>query len=345
MPALEFQNLAKDEPVLSLVDPRASVTMLDYVVQGPRAWTRHTVEATHWTVQLADRAVAEIDAMVDTMRHAPLPMLLRTPGQFELSACGHAMAQIKTNLTDKMGLAVLDGLPLDRLTQDEAAAVYWVLGGLLAMPVATKWDGTMLYDVTDTGRRFGYGVRGSWTNVELSFHTDNAFGVTLPSYVSLLCFYPALEGGVSRFCSLYAVHNELLRAQPRLLRRLYAPAYFDRQAEHAPDAPKVSWAPTFCYDGQRLTARLSPGLIRRGYQMVGKSMDNELSEALEVLETVLNHPDLGVEFTVQRGQIQYLNNLECAHYRSTFTDHPNPALKRHMVRMWYREDGRRSYDG
>lgn len=248
-------------------------------------------------------------------------------------------------LTANMGLAVLDGLPLDGMSQEEAMAVYWILGGLLAMPVATKWDGTMLYDVTDTGRRFGYGVRGSWTNVELSFHTDNAFGVTLPTYVSLLCFHPALEGGVSRFCSLYSVHNELLCYHPRLLLLLYAPAYFDRQTEHAPDAPKVSWAPTFSYDGHRLQARLSPGLIRRGYRMVGEPMDAELTEALEALEAVMNRPDLGVEFTIQRGQIQYLNNLECGHYRSTFTDHPDPSLKRHMVRMWYREEGRRSYDG
>lgn len=79
--------------------------------------------------------------------------------------------------------------------------------------------------------------------------------------------------------------------------------------------------------------------------MVGAPMDAELTKALEVLEAVMNHPDLGVEVTIQRGQIQYLNNLECGHYRSTFTDHPAPALKRHMVRMWYREDGRPSYDG
>jgi hypothetical protein len=89
-----------------------------------------------------------------------------------------------------------------------------VLGQLIAAPVAQKWDGTMIYDVTDTGRQFGYGVRGSWTNVELSFHTDNAFGVAPPDYVGLLCLMPAREGGISRFCSLYTVHNEMLRRHP-----------------------------------------------------------------------------------------------------------------------------------
>jgi alpha-ketoglutarate-dependent taurine dioxygenase len=231
------------------------------------------------------------------------------------------------------------------LSQDDASAVAWVLGHLLATPVATKWDGTMLFDVTDTGRSFGYGVRGSWTNVELSFHTDNAFGVAPPDYVSLLCVHPALEGGVSRFCSLTVVHNEMLRHHPRLLRRLYQPAYYDRQAEHAPDDPKVSWAPTFSYDGHRLHARLSPGLVRRGYEMVGEEMDPALAEALEALEAILNNQALWVEFTIQRGQIQYLNNQDCAHFRSTFKDSEDPAYKRHLVRIWYRQSGRRVYNG
>ena len=53
---------------------------------------------------------------------------------------------------------------------DEKLAV----GGLLGRQVTQKWDGTMIYDVRDTGRAYGYGVRGSVTNIELSFHTDNA---------------------------------------------------------------------------------------------------------------------------------------------------------------------------
>ena len=83
----------------------------------------------------------------------------------------------------------------------------------------------------------------SWTNVELSFHTDNAFGVAPPDYVGLLCLMPAREGRICRFCSLYTVHNEMLRRHPRQLARLYRPFYYDRQAEHASGDPKVSWVP------------------------------------------------------------------------------------------------------
>ena len=77
--------------------------------------------------------------------------------------------------------------------------IYWVLGQLMGQNVAQKWNGTMIYDVTDTGKKFSYGVRGSATKVELMFHTDNAFGINVPDYVGLLCKHPAKSRGLSRF--------------------------------------------------------------------------------------------------------------------------------------------------
>ena len=76
-----------------------------------------------------------------------------------------------------------------------------------------------------------------------------------PAYVGLLCIHPAREGGVSRFCSLVAVHDRLLDARPRLLSRLYRPMLWDRQAEHADGAPKVAVAPMFRWEDRRLTVR------------------------------------------------------------------------------------------
>ena len=40
---------------------------------------------------------------------------------------------------------------------------------------------------------------------------------------------------------------------------------------------------------------------------------------------------------------RYLNNREFAHYRSEFKD--DETRKRHLVRLWFREQGRPFYDG
>jgi alpha-ketoglutarate-dependent taurine dioxygenase len=321
----------------------APVVMLDREIRDKRAWTRDTVTARDWTVPLGAGAVDEILALAEALTRQPLPVLMLSPDQFTLPACREAMTRVKAILDNGIGVALVDRLPMDRLTSEQATAAYWVLSRLLGTPVAQKWDGTMVYDVTDTGRRYGYGVRGSWTNVELSFHTDNAFAVAPPDFVGLCCLMPAREGGISRFCSLYTVHNEMRRRHPRLLARLYRPLYYDRQAEHAPGAPKVSWVPCFSFDGEKLRARFSPGLVRKGYALMETALDAEAEDALAALADVMKDTRLWMEFTIERGQLQYLNNWEFAHYRSEFKD--DETRKRHLIRLWFRREGRPFYDG
>jgi len=87
------------------------------------------------------------------------------------------MTRAKRALDHEVGVAVLDRLPLSSMDHATTLAVFWCLGSLIGASVAQKWDGTMLYDVADHGLVFGYGLRGSYTNIELPFHTDNAFGI------------------------------------------------------------------------------------------------------------------------------------------------------------------------
>lgn len=320
-------------------------TMLGHVVDDARAWTADSVGPRDWTVTLSKDALKEIDGMLAAIRKDPLPQLMLSTGQFELAACAEAMGKVRNIVNDGVGVAVLDRLPMDEMTIEEAQAVYWVLGQFLGREVAQKWDGTMIYDVTNTGAAFGYGVRGSWTDVELFFHTDNAFGIAPPDIVGLLCINPALKGGISRFCSLYTIHNEMLKHHPEQLRRLYEPNIYDRQAEHAPGDPRLSRSPMFRFDGKRLKARLAAGLVRKAHDLIGEEMNHETAEALAVLDELMANPNLWMEFTIERGQMQFLNNWEFAHFRGSFEDAEDPALKRHLIRLWFREGGRRSYNG
>lgn len=317
--------------------------MLDEPVA--RAWVAADIDSADCLVMLDDPARDELLQIAELMRARPLPLLLRAPSQFDMPALRDFMVRARGLLDGHPGIAVIDRLPLDSMEVEDAVTVFWVLGQLVGRPVAQKWDGTMLYDVMDTGQRYAYGVRGSYTNVELLFHTDNAFAIAQPEYVALLCIRPALAGGVSRFCSIYAVHNRLLAQYPRALERLYRCVLWDRQAEHAPGAPKVTKAPVFGYDHGRLSARLNLSLIRKGYEVAGVDMDEETADALAALESVADHPDLWFELPIERGQVQFLNNRDVAHYRSQFTDHEDPARKRHLVRTWHREQGLPTYDG
>lgn len=322
-----------------------SASILDEQVDEARAWLAADIDKASCVVMLDDAARDEILQMSEKMRAEPLPVLLRGPEQFEMVALRDFMSRARDLLDGRPGFAVIDRLPMDVMDEQDAVAVFWVLGNLVGRPVAQKWDGTMLYDVMDTGQRYAYGVRGSYTNVELLFHTDNAFAITPPDYVALLCLRPATKGGVSRFCSVHAVHNRLLAEHPCELERLYECVLWDRQAEHAPGAPKVTRAPVFRYENRKLSARLNVSLIRKGYEVAGVEMDPATRGALEALESVADDPELWFELPIERGQLQFLNNRSIAHYRSEFADHEDPARKRHLVRTWHRQSGSPTYDG
>jgi hypothetical protein len=313
--------------------------------QQDKAWLGQHIDATSCVIELDKRCIDELHGIANSLEENPLPQLLRSPAQFNIPNLSGVMRKTRRELSDGIGVAVIDRLPLDELDETHAITIFWVLGQLIGRPVAQKWDGTMLYHVEDTGVPFGYGVRGSYTNIELTFHTDNAFGVATPETVGLLCLRPAMSGGISRFCSLYAVHNQLLREYPQALQRLYQPMLWDRQAEHAPEKPKFSYAPMFRYDGTSFLARTNTGLVRKAYERAKITMDTELGYALDCVDIITLQPGYCFELPLERGQMQYLNNREVAHYRSAFQDYPESERKRHLVRSWHRQSGMPTYDG
>src|SRR3989441_6197648 len=221
-------------------------------------------------------AVDELEQALQRLRRDPLPLLLLSPAQFALSACAAVMTAVNRKLRHSIGLAVIDRIPVERFSVDENCALYWLLGSLLGRPVAQKWDGTMIYDVRDTGKALEYGVRRSVTNLELQFHTDAPWLALPPERVGLLCLRPAREGGVSQVVSLATVHNELRRRHPDLLPRLYRPFPWDRQAEHAPGDDKVTWQPVFHSDGRDLVARYNETLIGNAETLRSEEHTSEL---------------------------------------------------------------------
>ena len=323
--------------------PTAPSAMLTRDIDAPRAWRRDEIGPGDWLVPLSAACRAELDGVVARLQRDPLPTLLLRPDDFSLSACAEAMGRVREKLQRGIGLAVLDRVPVERYALDENRALMWLLGCLLGRVVPTKWDGTMLYDVKDTGRALEYGVRVSLTNLELRFHTDAAWTPWPPEHVGLYCINAAPQGGLSRFVSLCSVHNELRRRHPDLLPRLYRPYPWERQAEHAPDEAKTSRRPIFWLEGDRWMACYNERLIHNGAQLAGEPLDAEGADALAAMDAVVNSPELCVEFVVERGQVQFISNRQFAHSRTQFVDAAEPTLKRHLIRLWTRDEGRRAF--
>jgi hypothetical protein len=322
------------------------VAILEYPISSPMTWSGETLLENDGIVPLGDDCIAELNSVAEELQANPLPTVALDPSHFDMPACKALMTHVQAQIDTGIGLTIVDRLPVDQLEEDTAKKLYWLLMSMVGQPVAQKWDGTLIYDVTDTGgiAAAGTGIRSSKTTDGQGFHVDNAFNLP-PDFVGLFCLQKSREGGVSGVISFETVYNLLLEEQPDVLPRLFEPFYFDRQKEHAPGDEEVTSKPIFESDGKTVFCNYSPSLILQGYEMVDGEMDEPARTAMDVLKEVCERPGIGKTFVFERGQIQIANNKRIGHRRTTFRDWPEPARRRHLVRIWLRKSGRPFYHG
>jgi hypothetical protein len=324
-----------------------TVPILDEDITTVRAWTRDTIKEEDWLLPIPERMLDEVRAMLGKMRTDPLPMLLQQPSHYELPEATSFFRQVRQILDHGVGFVLIDRLPIEDMSEEEAKSVYWVLSSLIGRPVAQKWNGTMMMDVRDSGKKPtpGSGVRLSQTSVDLAYHSDNAHNDEPAEYVGLLSLKIAREGGLSSVMSFCTVHNYLRRHHPDRLTRLYKPFFWDRMLEHRPDDSALFNAPIFRYVDGELQARLGTLQIRNAYALLEGGMDPATEEALAALDDAFSRENNAVSMMMQPGQIQFLNNRIIGHSRTEFVDFDETALKRHLIRIWLRENGTPHYRG
>ncbi len=320
--------------------------VLRHLDNGATAWCNGDLPDDAGLIQITGDCRAELLATAALLDANPLPTVSLRPDDFEMPACRETMARARDALENGVGFCVIDRLPVDTVAPDTATGLYWLLINMLGQTVAQKWDGTMLYDVRNTGKKrvAGSGIRSSVTNEGQGYHTDNAFNLP-PDYVALFCLQAAREGGVNGVVSFPAAHDKMLERHPDLLERLFQPFCFDRQKEHAPDDPLVNEAPIFRYDGETLRTRFADILVYAGYEVAGREIDAKGREAIQALTAIIEEPDARHDFVFEPGQIQIVDNHRLGHRRTAFTDWPEPERRRHLVRLWIRNSGRPFYLG
>ena len=315
-------------------------------IEGPSVWVGRNVRPEDYRVELTSASLDEIHRAVDEMRVYPLPTIVLRPDDFAMPACRQQMARVRHILDHGVRFAIVDRLPVAELDASEATAVYWLLSSMVSRPVAQKLDGTLVYDVLDTGQEAlpGSGVRPDKTNIEIRFHNDNAYNNTPPDYVGLLCWRQAMSGGHSRVISFHTAHNALLARHPNKLPRLYQPFWFDRQREYRAGEPPIFSAPVF-ENTAAVKARFSVHQINSGYAMRGEPIDSEGAAAISAMFEIVEEDGLSVDFDLEPGQMQFVDNRALGHSRTAFVDYSEPDRKRHLVRLWMRDAGRRAYPG
>jgi hypothetical protein len=293
-------------------------------------WRRDTLAPAAWSHQLPDRL---LDALHGLLRSTSDDLTASRLPQDLHPLCREWFRPLADALEDGPGFVVV-GSPEPDYDDRRRTLLYWLLGQALGSPVVQNVQGTLLYDVRDTGQDVRYGARFSVTNAESSFHTDASFFDEVVDYVGLLCLRLARSGGLSQVVNGRTVCEELRTRFPDALAVLCEPFHIDRRGGSRPGEAQTAHFPVLGEDESGPVFRYLRYWIEAGHERVGQPLTVAQVQALDALDAVLNDPALRVEFTMSPGEMFFVNNRWVLHNRTTFEDFVEPERRRHLVRLW-----------
>jgi hypothetical protein len=151
-------------------------------VDGPSAWigAKLRQRPDDWTYTLSPTEIGEIEAAVGTVRGRDLAGL--THADFILPTLGPALDELRDEVLNGRGFALLRGLPVEGRPIADSAAAYWGIGLHFGNPRSQNAMGHLLGHVTDLGLATADpNVRTYQTTERQHFHTDSC------DIVGLLC--------------------------------------------------------------------------------------------------------------------------------------------------------------
>jgi len=299
-------------------------------VGGPGVWYGPALAARgDWIRHFLPEELEEIDAALRAVKGLELEAI--TKERFPLPRLGPVLRSILAELLEGRGFVLLRGLPVERRTRREQAAAYLGLGSWLGAFRSQNAKGHLLGHVKDLGLDIAdAGVRYYQTRRKLEYHTDSV------DIVGLLCLQGAKRGGESYLASSMTLYNEVLRRRPELMPALFEPFPTDRRGEVPRGMKPWFDIPIF----HRHAGRLSCIYVRQYIESAqanfpeARRLSRAQREAMDLLDELCNDPRIHLAMDFRPGDIQLLHNHQILHSRGDFEDWPEPARRRHLLRLW-----------
>ncbi len=305
----------------------------------PAAWYGADMAAREeqWLDHLSQDEVAELEAAARDCLGRGLDIPRITAEEFVLPGLGPRLALLRATLLHGIGFAVLRGLPVAQYSRQMAAAIFFGVGAHLGHARSQNGEGHLLGHVRDTGLSSeDTDVRIYQTAERQSFHTDSC------DIVGLLCLKDAVEGGESLLVSAATIFNEMLRLRPDLLPYLFEPLATDRRGEVDEGQKPYFQIPVFNWYAGYLSSIYQRQYIDSAQRFPdAPRLTARHTEALDLYDELANDPRLYLPMRLQPGDMQFVHNHTLLHDRTDFRDHPDPAERRHLLRLWLSSPGDR----
>ena len=274
-----------------------------------------------WMLHLDGDARAELEAAAENARSRGISLEDAKKEDFDLPGLAPVLAAVRAELAEGRGFVMIRGLPVGDYTADEIGAIFWAIGAHIGTGVSQSADGDRLGHVIDKGSTDRYYTAGG----VIPPHMDPV------DVVGLLCMRAAPKGGASRIISSLAIHNIMREECPELLRLAYRGYHYSRRS-HGGGVTEHR-VPVFAEAKGGMQSYLLPQTIRQAGEE-GYPLSGQEQEALDKISEIAARPDVYLDMDFQPGDIQFLNNRVILHARTDYTDDPDPALKRLLLRVW-----------
>lgn len=275
-------------------------------------------------------------AMADELANAAraaersgVPFEALTAESFPLPRLSPLLDWSLETLEDGRGFVLLTGLPVEDLGRDISVFALAGLSAHLGDLVDQTVRRNRIEEIIDRERPFDHTSRGYSSNKWLPFHTDGS------DFAGLLCLGAAAEGGQSLLASAAAVHEAIAAERPDLLAVLERGLHHHRRGEQAADEAPVlpGRQPVFWRRDGRMHVFYNRNPVE-WLEPEGIAVTAEEIEAQDLLDAVLERPEIQLRMYLAPGDLQLINNYTVLHSRKEYRD--APGRKRHLLRVWIR---------
>ncbi len=296
-------------------------------LSGAAAWRGCELrDRDDWRYCLNSAEVAEIRRAIDCAKASGKAREQLSARDFPLPGLAPVIATWREELQQGRGFVLIRGLPVDEWGEQDCELFFWCLGWHLGVPGAQNRFGELLGHVRDTGvDPSDPTVREYRTRLPISFHCDAA------DVVGLLCLKTAAEGGASRIASSVSLFNALL-AQDAEVERLFRPFLLDARAEAGLQTFPIE--PCRYHRGTLRTFYHSGYFRSAGRYTHAPSLTAEEVALLDAYDALADDPNMHLSMELKPGDIQLCSNHTIVHSRAGYTDHDDPAKRRHLLRLW-----------
>lgn len=305
------------------------------LIEGPEAWTAADYTGrTDWINQLSQQHISELDAAISGVVAKGIKdrdIHTVTKADFPLPTLGPYLEAVRDEVVSGRGFALVRGVPVERYSTRETFIAYWGMGLYWGKASSNNKKGHMIGHIKDIGHDPSSPLTRLYaTHAAQPFHNDSA------DIVTLLCLRNARSGGLSSWSSSVSVHNEILRRAPHLAQALAGPDwYYDRKGEVPPGKKPFFRIPVFNYHQGYLSVNYSDNyfLLSQRHAEVPRLTQDQY-DAMKMFNELAASDELRLDYMLQPGEIQLLNNHTQLHARSEFDDWEDVDRRRHLLRLW-----------